>query len=266
MEKKVNGTQNLNPDEGEGTEGKTQRPEWLLDKYATAEEQAKAYAERDKQAAQAVEQLRKLEAEKETSLENITGAKTEVEELKKQLEEAKRPPSARRYNPVEVKKYEALVTAVANGEEGAAEQLLDYNRGLAIYDRQMEDKQKAEVANKRETQKQWSKIKDDYGVDTIKEIAPEIGTVLEKYPDLRANAHENPDAMRDVVRLAEKMHEEKAEAHKAEQELRDAEKEQAGGGSPSGGGKSVESDENLSLTELEKKYGWNPDGGPINPA
>lgn len=260
------GTLNPNPDEGKGTEDKTQRPEWLLDKYATAEEQAKAYAERDKQAAQAVEQLRKLEAEKETSLENITGAKTEVEELKRQLAEAKTPKPAGRYNPAEVKRYEELVTAVANGEEGAAERLLDYNRGLAIYDRQMEDKQKADVANKRETQKQWSKIKDDYGVDTIREIAPEIGTVLEKYPDLRANAHENPDAMRDVVRLAEKMHEEKAEARKAEQELRDAEKEQAGGGSPSGGGKTVEDESKMSLTEIEDKYGWNPDGGPINPA
>lgn len=263
MKEEVNGTQNPNPEEGKGTKDKTQRPEWLLDKYATAEEQAKAYTERDKQAAQAVEQLRKLETEKETSLESITGANTEIEELKKQLAEAQKPPSARRYNPVEVKKYEALVVAVANGEEGAAEQLLDYNRGLAIYDRQMEDKQKAEVANKRETQKQWGKIKEDYGVDTIREIAPEIGTVLEKYPDLRANAHENPDAMRDVVRLAEKMHEEKAEARKAEQELRDAEKEQAGGGSPSGGGKSIEDDEGLSLKQLEEKYGWNPEGGPI---
>lgn len=227
------------------------------------EEADKGYKELHSDYSRKVEELRKLEAEKETSLESITGAKTEVEELKKQLEDAKRPPSSRRYNPTEVKKYEALVAAVANGEEGAAEQLLDYNRGLAIYDRQMDDKQKAEVANKRETQKQWSKIKDDYGVDAIKEIAPEIGTVLDKYPDLRANAHENPDAMRDVVRLAEKMHEEKAEAQKAEQELRDAEKEQAGGGSPSGGGKSIENEEHMSLKQLEEKYGWNPDGGPI---
>lgn len=256
------GTQNLNPDAGKGTEGKTQRPEWLLDKYATAEEQAKAYAERDKQAAQAVEQLRKLETEKETSLENITGANTEIDDLKKQIEDLKTPKPAGRYNTDYLHKVAELVGI----EENKAGEFVDLIRAVPAYDRQQEARLKSEVVNKRETQKQWGKIKEDYGVDTIREIAPEIGTVLEKYPDLRANAHENPDAMRDVVRLAEKMHEEKAEARKAEQELRDAEKEQAGGGSPSSGGKTVEDDEGLSLKQLEEKYGWTPDGGPINPA
>ena len=262
------GTQNLDPEEGdEGTPKETPKPtpeKLILDKYKTQEELEKAYVERDKQAGQAVEKLRKLEQERETDLENIVGTKnTEIEQLKKQIAEINKPTPSGRYNPAEVKRYQDLVTAVAEGEEGATERLLDYNRGLAIYDRQMEDKQKSEVANKKATAQQWDKVKSDYGVEVIKEISSEIGTVLERYPDLRATAHENPDAMRDVVRLAEKMHEEKTQALKAEEELRDQEKAATQGGGPSGGGGVGEDESKMSLKRLEEKYGWNPDGGPI---
>ena len=251
------------PDEGEGNLKPTPTPQDLiLGKFKTDEDVRKAYIELEKDRSQKVEELRKLEVEKETSLEQITGTNTEIEDLKRQIEDLRTPKPAGRYNTDYLKKVADLVGI----EESKAGEFVDFVRSVPAYDRQQEAKLKSEVANKRETQKQWSKIKDDYGVDSIREIAPEIGTVLEKYPDLRANAHENPDAMRDVVRLAEKMHEEKAEAMKAEQELRDAEKEQAGGGSPSGGGKTVDDDEGLSLKQLEDKYGWSPDGGPINPA
>lgn len=268
MKEEVNGNRVEDPGEGiTGNQKPTQKPGWLLDKFKTAEEQAKAYSERDKQAAQAIEKIRKLEEEKETSLDQAVGTRdSEIEQLKKQLDELKRPPSTRRYNPVEVKKYADLVTAVANGEEGAAEQLLDYNRGLAIYDRQMEDRQKTEVANKRAITQQWGKVKDDYGVDEIRAMSSEISTVLEKYPELKNSASANPDAMTDIVRIASKMHEEKVRALKAEEELRDAEKEASQTGKPSGGGTIGEDENKMSLEELEKKYGWNPDGGPITPA
>lgn len=248
------------PKEGEGNPEPTPTPQDLiLGKFKTDEDVRKAYVELEKDRSQKVEELRKLEAEKETSLEQITGTNTEIEELKKQIEDLKTPKPAGRYNTDYLKKVSDLVGI----EESKAGEFVDLIRAVPAYDRQQEARLKSDVANKRETQKQWSKIKDDYGVDTIREIAPEIGTVLEKYPDLRTNAHENPDAMRDVVRLAEKLHEEKAETRKAEQELRDAEKEQAGGGSPSSGGKAVEDEEHLSLKQLEEKYGWNPEGGPI---
>lgn len=260
-----NGTLNPNPEGGKGTEEKTQKtkPEDLIfGRFQTMEEADKGYKELHSDYNRKVEELRKLEAEKETSLENITGANTEIEELKKQIEDLKTPKPAGRYNTDYLKKVSDLVGI----EESKAGEFVDLIRAVPAYDRQQEAKRGSEIANKRETQKQWNKIKDDYGVDTIREIAPEIGAVFEELPELMAKAHENPNAMRRAVQLAEKIHEEKAEAIKAEQELRDAEKEAGQTGGPTGGGKGVDDDEGLSLKQLEEKYGWNPKGGPINPA
>lgn len=255
---------NLNP-EGGGTSKEVGNPEpkdLILKKFKTQADLEQGYVNTEKKMNQVIEELRLLKEEKGDVVNQVTEKlEAEITELQKQIAAGQHPSTRPKYNPQQIQEIEERLGMKA----GDGEWLVDKVRGIAAWDRNQESAVRTKAGSVRAFKEQWGVIKGSTPSEDLVEIAPEINTVIKRYPGIVDGAQDNPTAAADVVNLAEKLHETKVQARKAERELREQEKITAQTELPGEGkgGSGVAGDEKMGLKELEEKYGWADPEGPI---
>lgn len=236
----TNGTHNQGDDPNIGGKGTLNVEEvqkeypWLLKKYIvgskTKEEaiskQAMSYPEAQTTMNQEIEKTRKLEATQKNieDTEKVLLAKdAEIERLTRQTNIAKVAGQAGRtgeYNPQAIARVEELVGLTAG--DGAA--FLDVIRAAAGHDRSSEDTEKTRIAIERAKTKQWEQAKKDYDKEKLAEIGTELVSVIQKYPQIANNAHNDDDAVDTLIGIASVRHELRKKEREDDDKRREEEK------------------------------------------
>lgn len=248
--------QNLGPG-GEVTPKKADPPkpeDLIIGKFKTQADLEKGYAELEKDRAKKVEELRLLKEEKgDIVSQEIAEREVEIEKLKKQITDAQEPATRPRYNPQRVKQIEEMVGL----KEGEGEGFVDLVRGLAAHDRGQDSLVARKEQSIKSFKQQWNDIVGSTPREDIEAIGPEISLVTKRYPGIMEGAGKNPEAAKDVFKLAEKMHEERIQARKAEETLREKEKINANTALPGAATKAGEAETErqwtMPIEELEKE-------------
>lgn len=218
---------------------------WLLKKYIegskTEEEaigkQAMSYPAAQTTMNQEIEKRHKLETTQKNieDIEKIVLEKdAENQRLTKQANIARSAGQVGRtgdYNPQALVKVEELVGLKAG--EGA--DFMDLVRSAGKYDRDSENSEKTRVAIQKAKARQWKDAKKNYDAEKLEEIGPEFVKVIEKYPQIANNAHNDDDAIDTLIGIASVRHELRKKELEDDDKLREEEKLVAETSRPGGG-------------------------------
>jgi len=207
---------------------------WLLPKYIegskTVEEaigkQAMSYTAAQTTMNQEIEKNRKLVAQQkniEDTEKTLLAKDAEIERLTKQATIAKQVGQANatgEYNPQALVRVEELIGLKAG--EGA--DFMNLIRATAQHDRDSVESEKTRFAIEKAKKTQWEQAKKDYDAEKLAEVGPELVRVIQKYPQIANNAHNDDDAVDTLIGIASVRHELRKKEREDDDKRREEEK------------------------------------------